>query len=225
MALDQNKEMGHDEKMDQDEENDQNKEMVQNKQIIANWISTMILTSEKIEQGLKDRILNVMCDLVLNLVDSENEIINTDACKEKLLPAITECIKKWLSKGKIKMEKISARKLKTMTGIVKTEVLTKDQLNFFSRKIFELAPKWKGQVQTEALVLLNALSGQIQHQVNLSAYKLIFAMHGQEGRNLAAQLLWKSLEENPEKVRLNDNLLLNEEYKKLFTSGTFFYYC
>ena len=44
-----------------------------------------------------------------------------------------------------------------MTGIVKTEVLTKDQLNFFSRKIFELAPKWKGQVQTEALVLLNAL--------------------------------------------------------------------
>ena len=112
-----------------------------------------------------------------------------------------------------------------MTGIVKTEVLTKDQLNFFSRKIFELAPKWKGQVQTEALVLLNALSGQIQHQVNISAYKLIFAMHGQEGRNLAAQLLWKSLEENPEKVRLNDNLLLNEEYKKLFASGKFFYYC
>ena len=114
MALDQNKEMGHDEKMDQDEENDQNKEMVQNKQIIANWISTMILTSEKIEQGLKDRILNVMCDLVLNLVDSENEIINTDACKEKLLPAITECIQKWLSKGKIKMEKVNHYKHLTL---------------------------------------------------------------------------------------------------------------
>ena len=107
-----------------------------------------------------------------------------------------------------------------MTVGVKNEVLTQDQLNFFSRKIFELAPKWKGQVQTEALVLLNALSGQIQHQVNHSAYKLIFAMQGQEGRNLAAQLLWKSLD-NPEKVKLNDNLLLNEDYKNLFiSSGT-----
>ena len=48
-------------------------------------------------------------------------------------------------------------------------------------------------------------------------------MHGQEGRNLAAQLLWKSLD-NPEKVRLNDNLLLNEEYKKLFNSGEFWYH-
>ena len=53
-----------------------------------------------------------------------------------------------------------------MTAVVKVEVLSKDQLSFFSRKIFELAPKWKGQIQTEALVLLNALSGQIQHQVN-----------------------------------------------------------
>ena len=113
MALDQNQGMDQDEEMDQNKEivqnkeMDQNKEMNQSQEIIANWISTMILTSEKIEQGLKDRILNVMCDLVLNLVDSENEIINTEACKEKLLPAITECIKKWLSKGKIKMEKVS----------------------------------------------------------------------------------------------------------------------
>ena len=91
---------------DQNQEMDQNKEIDQSQEIIANWISTMILTSEKIEQGLKDRILNVMCDFVLKLVDSENEIINTDACKEKLLPAITECIQKWLSKGKIKMEKV-----------------------------------------------------------------------------------------------------------------------
>ena len=104
MALDHLQGMDQDEEMDQNKEKDQNKEMSQ--EIIANWISTMILTSEKIEQGLKDRILNVMCDFVLNLVDSENEIINTDACKEKLLPAITECIQKWLSKGKIKMEKV-----------------------------------------------------------------------------------------------------------------------
>mgnify|MGYP001160229815 FL=1 len=76
MALDHNQGMDQDEEMDQNKEMDQTKEMVQNKEIIANWISTMILTSEKIEQGLKDRILNVMCDFVLNLVDSENEIIS-----------------------------------------------------------------------------------------------------------------------------------------------------
>ena len=114
MALDQNQGMDQDEEMDQNKAKEQNKEMSQNKEIIANWISTMILTSEKIEQGLKDRILNVMCDFVLNLVDSENEIINTDACKEKLLPAITECIQKWLSKGKIKMEKVIHSKYSTL---------------------------------------------------------------------------------------------------------------
>ena len=87
----------------------------------------------------------------------------------------------------------------------------------YSKKIFELAPKWKGEIQTEALVLLNALSGQVQHQVPLSSYKLLSSINGRDGRNLAAQLLWKSLKQNEDNpIRLNDNLLLQEEYKKLF---------
>ena len=87
----------------------------------------------------------------------------------------------------------------------------------FSKKIFELAPKWKGEIQTEALVLLNALSGQVQHQVPLSSYKLLSSINGRDGRNLAAQLLWKSLKQSADNpIRLNDNLLLQEEYKKLF---------
>ena len=94
--------------------------------------------------------------------------------------------------------------------------MSKENMDFYSKKIFELAPKWKGEIQTEALVFLNALSGQIQHQVPITSYRLLSSINGRDGRNLAAQLLWKSLKNEEPKVKLNDNLLLNEEYKKLF---------
>ena len=94
--------------------------------------------------------------------------------------------------------------------------LSQKLYEFFSERIFALAPKWKGEVQTESLVFLNALSSQIDHQVDQKAFKLISSMVGREGRNLAAQLLFKSLENPQNCVKLNDNLLIQEEYKKLF---------
>lgn len=151
-----------------------------------------------------------MSELVFNL-NEENEETDND-----LLASLTLSIEQWLNRGKIKLEKASVYRIKALTVAVK--VLTTTQLEFFTQRIFALAPKWKGEVQTESLVLLNAISSQIEHQVKLSAYKLLSSMNGREGRNLAAQLLWKSLDNPGQQVRLNDNLLLHEEYKKLFSS-------
>jgi len=159
-------------------------------------------------------MLNTGCDLVLRVSDEQDEGLLTEA-KPVLLPAIAESCKEWLLKGKICVDKNSVKRLRALSVGVKAKILTDDLMNFFSKKIFELAPKWKGQVQTEALILLNGLSGLVDHNVALSSFRLMSSIHGREGRNLAAQLLFKSLD-NPDKVRLNDNLLLNEEYKKLF---------
>ena len=70
------------------------------------------------------------------------------------------------------------------------------------------------------MIFLNALGSIVEHKIHEKAFWLISAMTSVEGRNLAAQLLFKSLE-NPEKVKLNDNLLLNEDYKALFKSGNY----
>ena len=72
---------------------------------ISTWISTSILTSEKIEAVLKERIINVVCDLVLRLVETESEYLDKNA-KENLLPSLAKSIQQWLSKGKIKLEKV-----------------------------------------------------------------------------------------------------------------------
>lgn len=168
------------------------------------------MTSSKVESTFKDKILNIISELVFNLWE-ENEMKDVD-----LLASLTFSLEQWLNRGKIKLEKASVFRIRALTVAVKNGVLTQEQLEHFSQRIFALAPKWKGQVQTESLVLLNAISSQIEHQVKCSAYKLLSSMNGREGRNLAAQLLWKSLDNPGGQVRLNDNLLLNEEYKKLF---------
>ena len=181
---------------------------------MAQWIVNAVLTSQKIETAFRERVLSLTCSLVIKLVENESDY-STKAKASLYLP-LNQTLQKWLT-SKIRMDKESVDKLKTLTLIVKSDVLPKPDLDFYSPKIFELAPKWKGEIQTEALVLLNALAGQVQHQVPLSSYKLLSSIQGREGRNLAAQLLWKSLVQDPQNpVKLNDNLLLQEEYKKFF---------
>ena len=182
---------------------------------MLDWISSQILTSVKTEAIFKDKILCIICDLILKIRDEE-EIF--EKCQSRHFESTTHAIQEWLMKGKVKLDKTSVMKIKAMSIIAKTDYLQRHQMDFFSQKLFELAPKWKGEIQTEALVVLNALSVKIDHEIHEEAFRLISAMHGLDGRNLAAQLLWKSLK-NPNKVRLNDNLLLNEEYKGLFTEG------
>ena len=79
-----------------------------NDTIISKWISTSILTSAKIEPIFKERVVNVMCDLILKLADIESEYLGKNV-KENLLPSLSESIQQWLSKGKIKMEKVTLK--------------------------------------------------------------------------------------------------------------------
>ena len=158
--------------------------------------------------------MNITCALVLKIFEFEHEELY-EILNINILPALGQSLQEWLNKGKIKLDKDSVNKLKALTFATKSKCLSQDLMDFFTKKLFEISPKWKGQVQTEALNVLNSISNLTNYQVDPKSYKLISSIQGRDGRNIAAQLLWKSLN-NPNKVRLNDNLLLNEEYTKLF---------
>ena len=87
--------------------------------------------------------------------------------KEKVLPVLGQCLKDWLNRGKIKLDKESAIKFKALTFSAKSKCLTQENLDFFTKRLFELVPKWKGQVQAEALNVLNSISSLTNYEVNL----------------------------------------------------------
>jgi hypothetical protein len=182
---------------------------------IGAWTCKSVLMADAVEPAFKDRILTIMATLAVNM--AEDEAVLDETVKDSILPILTDSIEIWLKKGKIGLDKSSSIRLKALTVIIKAKIdhMTKAKMDFFSVKIYELAPKWKGEIQTDALFVLNALSGLVGHQIDKTSYRLLSSIRGRDGRNLAAQLLWKSLH-NPIGLRLNDNLLLNADYQKLF---------
>ena len=184
---------------------------------VALWICESVLQSEAVESVYKEKILNVTCSLVLKIFEFEIEEVY-DSVKTDILLVLGQSLKEWLNKGKIKIDKESAKKLKALTFTAKSECLSPDLVDYFAKKLHDLAPKWKGQVQNEALNVLHSISNLTNFQANLKSFQLISSIQGKDGRNVAAQLLWKNMD-NPLKVRLNDNLIMNEEYKKLFDAS------
>ena len=118
------------------------------------------------EANYKETILNVTCSLVLEIVDLEHQDL-VEPLKQKVLPVLGQCLKDWLNRGKIKLDKESAIKFKALTFAAKSKCLTQDNLDFFTRRLFDLVPKWKGQVQAEALNVLNSISSLANYEVDL----------------------------------------------------------
>ena len=87
--------------------------------------------------------------------------------KQKVLPVLGKSLKDWLNRGKIRLDKESAIKFKALNFSAKSKCLTQDNLDFFTRRLFELVPKWKGQVQGEALNVLNSISSLANYAVGL----------------------------------------------------------
>ena len=118
------------------------------------------------EANYKETILNVTCSLVLEIVDLEHQDL-VEPLKQKVLPVLGQCLKDWLNRGKIKLDKESAIKFKALTFSAKSKCLTQDNMDFFTRRLFDLVPKWKGQVQAEALNVLNSISSLANYEVDL----------------------------------------------------------
>ncbi len=183
---------------------------------VIDWIATSVLASEKLETGFKMSVCDVMASLVLKM--SPEELRG----HPQFLQSLVQCVKSWLSlRSKVKLEKASAVKLKAMTCVAKEAPEAFGEWAFFGQKLFQNVSKWRGEVQTEALVLLNCSS--MVTQVAQDSFRLISSMVNREGRDLAAKLLWQSLD-NVRGQKLNDNFLLQEEYKNLdFDLRTFLF--
>ena len=70
----------------------------------------------------KERILNIICSLVLKIFldDSEKHEVIVNSLKENILPVLGQSLRDWLSKGKIKLDKDSANKFKALTFAAKS---------------------------------------------------------------------------------------------------------
>ena len=116
-----------------------------------------------VESVYKEKILNVTCSLVLKIFEFEIEEVY-NSVKTDILHVLGQSLKEWLNKGKIKIDKESAKKLKALTFTAKSECLSPDLVDYFAKKLHDLAPKWKGQVQNEALNVLHSISNLTNFQ-------------------------------------------------------------
>ena len=95
---------------------------------MAQWIVNAVLTSQKIETAFRERVLGLTCSLVIKLMENESEF-QAKASSCLYLP-LHQTLQKWLTK-KIHMDKESVDKLKTLTIIVKSSLLPKEDLDFY----------------------------------------------------------------------------------------------
>ena len=89
---------------------------------ISTWIASRILISSKVDSVFKEQILNITCALALKLSEKETAAAAAvSVAKKELLPSLAENLEQWLLKGKIKLDKGSAQKLKALCVIVKEQ--------------------------------------------------------------------------------------------------------
>lgn len=98
------------------------------KNFVAQWIVNAVLTSQKIETAFRERVLSLTCSLVIKLVENESEY--EAKASSSLFLQLHQTLQKWLTK-KIHMDKESVDKLKTLTIIVKSSFLPKEDLDFY----------------------------------------------------------------------------------------------
>ena len=98
------------------------------KNFVAQWIVNAVLTSQKIETAFRERVLSLTCSLVIKLVENESEY--EAKASSSLFLQLHQTLRKWLTK-KIHMDKESVDKLKTLTIIVKSSFLPKEDLDFY----------------------------------------------------------------------------------------------
>ena len=109
-------------------DSEDNEEKIGNKNFVAQWIVNAVLTSQKIETAFRERVLSLTCSLVIKLMENESEY--EAKASSSLYLQLHQTLQKWLTK-KIHMDKESVDKLKTLTIIVKSSFLPKEDLDFY----------------------------------------------------------------------------------------------